>query len=902
MIREILLLHHSHTDIGYTNYQANVFALQRDYIRRAMILAERYAAGQPGEQFKWTCETTIIVADFLKHATTREIERLQALHQQGLIGFGGMYCNVSPLYSTDMLARTLSVVGQLRRDYGFDIRYALNCDVNGQSWGLVDMLIDAGFDGLTMAINRAMAPDPQPRPIGFHWESPSGRKLLTWHGEHYGDGNNIGIPRVPLPTAGKRIWHYDIDQARQPIADYIQSLEDNQYPYDFAFLQIITSFMWDNDGPDEALVRFVRDWNHRGWQPRMRIVTLEDLFARLHNLPADELETRSGNWDDWWAQGANSAAFETALIRQTQTQYTAVQHLSALLQGLPQPLDYSADLDAAAWQNIALYDEHTYGASESISHADSVQSRGQWYRKAVYAYDALSAVTQLAQQSGHNLAARLDQSEQLRAIIFNPLPWSRRYPLYLPRVNESGWEPDRLERDLEIGSIQGATTRTVDYGVLDLPAGGYATIPLHLSQAQPAPGGVQTPEFVPRPSDGVTTQTTVRNHGWTLTNRYYHVTVDTVSGAIRSLKTTADDYEWVDATTPWRLGQYVYEYLSTPNGRTDIQLPAPPEDYDYRPHLAPIHQGPTRVIRREFVPGNGQARLMLQLAAPGVHDLRVQIVLYDDLPWIDLIYDLEKIAVAEPESVYIAFPITLAAPSIHYDVAGAIVQAEDQQLINACRDFYAVQQWVDLSNADRGLTVATPDAPLVHLGGFTNHKHQSQLQLEQPYLVGWPMNNHWWTNFVQKQSGWTRFRYRLLPHVGPFDPVAASQFGAEATVDPLVLPVKDRPPGFSQRTTDVPVHLPESHSFYDLTPASVQIVGFKVADDGNGVVIRLQEISGQSATYTLRLHDLASAQVAAVTLLEEPTIATEVAVADNVITGHLEPHQFQTMRVVFTGG
>ena len=44
-IRDVLLVHHSHTDIGYTNYQDSVFAMNREYLRRAMDLAEAYADG-----------------------------------------------------------------------------------------------------------------------------------------------------------------------------------------------------------------------------------------------------------------------------------------------------------------------------------------------------------------------------------------------------------------------------------------------------------------------------------------------------------------------------------------------------------------------------------------------------------------------------------------------------------------------------------------------------------------------------------------------------------------------------------------------------------------------------------------------------------------------------------------
>lgn len=205
-----------------------------------------------------------------------------------------MYTNVSPLYSTEMLARTLYAAERLRRDYGFSVRYAVNCDVNGQSWGLVEMLLDSGFEGLVMAINRAMAPDPQPRPIAFQWQGPSGRHLLTWHGAHYGDGNNAGIPRLGVPSGAHHWWQHDIDRSYLAVQQYLDNLQAKGYPYDFVVLQNVNSITWDNDGPDEALPQFVRTWNARGWQPRMQIITLDGMFDRLRALSAETLEVRAG--------------------------------------------------------------------------------------------------------------------------------------------------------------------------------------------------------------------------------------------------------------------------------------------------------------------------------------------------------------------------------------------------------------------------------------------------------------------------------------------------------------------------------------------------------------------------------------------------------------------------------
>ncbi len=899
-IRDILLLHHSHTDIGYTHYQDTVFARQRDHIRRALHLAERYADAPPEARFRWTCETTIMVEDFLRAASPAEIDRLTALHHAGLIDFGGMYTNVSPLYSTEMLARTLYAAERLRRDYGFALRYALNCDVNGQSWGLVEMLLDSGFEGLLMAINRAMAPDPQPRPRAFQWQGPSGRQLLTWHGAHYGDGNNIGIPRLGVPSGARRWWQHDIDQSYSSVHNYLDDLQAQGYPYDFVVLQIVNSLSWDNDGPDEALSPFVQTWNARGWQPRMQIVTLDGLFDRLRTLSTESLEVRAGDWNDWWAQGMGSSAYETGLARRVQERLSAVEMLGGLLQAQPAPFSYPAATAASAVWSLAVFDEHTWGSSESITHADSAAARGQWVRKAAYIYDADAAVARLIASTGLNFAARLPQTDHPQVTLFNPLPWARRFPLVLPTVGRTGWEQDRLERDLEVGSPQSGVAPTVDYGIIDLPAGGYTTIDLHLETPTPYPVNPTVPQFVPRSGDSVAARSRVRAHGWQLENDFYRLVIDPLSGAIASLVTLTDRWEWVDASTAWRLGHFVYEDLLTPRGRADIQLPNPPVDYDYRPHLAARRRATERVLAAEVVPGRAATRFVMQLQAAGVRDLRVQVVLYDDLPWIDLIYDFDKLPVAEPESVYIAFPFNLPTPTIHYETAGALVEAEAEQIAIACRDFYAVQRWVDLNDGARGVTFATPDAPLLHLGGFTNHKHQARLALDQPLLVSWVMNNHWWTNFVQRQHGWTRFRYRLHPYAGGYDPVRAVRLGLETAVDPVLIPVKDREPGLLQRSIDVPQNLPATGTLFTLEPEHVQMVSLKPAEDGNGIIVRLQELAGQPAEVVLQFQGGSIASVVDCTLTEMPHDQNGARIIDQTrVSCTIAPYRLHTIRVTF---
>lgn len=160
---------------------------------------------------------------------------------------------------------------------------------------------------------------------------------------------------------------------------------------------------------------------------------------------------------------------------------------------------------------------------------------------------------------------------------------------------------------------------------------------------------------------------------------------------------------------------------------------------------------------------------------------------------------------------------------------------------------------------------------MVHIGGFNNNRHQVKLHMEQPLLVSWPMNNHWWTNFKRDQSGWTRFRYRLWLHDTPFEPVAVTRFGMEAATQLLIGPLVDRQPGLEQRTTTAPVHLEPEGMLFALEPAHVRLIGCQLTADE--IIVRLQEFAGKTADYTLAL---AGKQVA---------------------TGSIQPYRYETIRL-----
>ena len=64
-IKTVYVIHHSHTDIGYTDLQERVIDNQTDYIRTVLSIMKK-----PEYQgFRWNCETLFCVEEFFKTAS-----------------------------------------------------------------------------------------------------------------------------------------------------------------------------------------------------------------------------------------------------------------------------------------------------------------------------------------------------------------------------------------------------------------------------------------------------------------------------------------------------------------------------------------------------------------------------------------------------------------------------------------------------------------------------------------------------------------------------------------------------------------------------------------------------------------------------------------------------------------
>ena len=182
---------------------------------------------------------------------------------------------------------------------------------------------------------------------------------------------------------------------------------------------------------------------------------------------------------------------------------------------------------------------------------------------------------------------------------------------------------------------------------------------------------------------------------------------------------------------------------------------------------------------------------------PGCTKLSREIRVVDGLDRVDIINVLDKKAVRQKEGVHFGFAFNVPAGVMRMDIAWGVIRPETDQLPGACRNYFTVGRWVDVSNQDYGVTWATVDAPLVEAGGMTIYDIGPQngpggwLEHLKPSqtLYSYVMNNHWGTNYKADQEGPTTFRYALLPHK-QYDPAAAERFGIECSQPLVAVPAR----------------------------------------------------------------------------------------------------------------
>jgi len=906
-VETIYLVHHSHTDIGYTHDQPVVWEMQRRFIDAAIALAEADAGREGDDVFRWTVETTAPLLHWLRTASDRQVERLQRLERAGRIEIMAMFANITPLYDMAQLLESLQAVDRLRRQFGLRVEHAMNCDVNGQNWTLVEALLDAGISGFGMSINEHFGGSPLTRPNAFWWEGPSGRRLLTWNGWHYMMGNQLRLGG-------------SVAECAQHLPEALGHLNDIGYPLPAVMIQTMHPF-GDNGSAFPGLGAFVREWNGTGHRPRVVLATPR-MWWEVVRRYADRLPVHRGDWTDFWNFGCLSSAREQTTNRRSRARLgqadalRAVQDAATTSSAAPQagvlPDDCPARradpaLRDEAWFALNMWDEHTWGADIAIGQPESTDTHAQWVHKAAYAYRAHSLSGLLLRDAAAELARRVRRNDDDVLIIFNPLPWPRvvtgPVPVRTLEVRGTADDPtstrhyqdrrsDAPRHWLEPTEVPGFGYAVVSESALrpveHLPAG---ATPESLGPTAGSAGGADPLAGGPPPAGstrGVTEDAVVENHR-------HRLTFDRETGGIRSWYDKALRREWVDGGADLPMFGFVHETVADaahPSPRrlmwTGSGSPTRGAERGWKGDWRARRSGSEAVVRHVVRRLPTGVEVLQYLKAPGAVGLVAQrTYLPDEADHVRFEAWWEMGPNTRPEATYLAFPFDLPSVTARLDLGGQAVQPGRDQIPGSVYDYFTVQRWVALSGTDAGVIVATPDNPMVQFGGFHFGRGEREFQpLERALLLGWVTNNYWETNFRAHQPGRVTARYCVLPHAGPFDETAAHRFGAQMAAPAVFQTLKE--PGSAPA-------LPARGAWLRLPEPPVLVVGMQPATDGTAALVRLWNASDAPRQAGIGEGLLRIGSAAVCDVFGRPTEA--LVVRDGAVALTLGPRRQQTVRL-----
>lgn len=810
--------------------------MQKNYIDQALQMCELTEEWSEQNKFRWTCEATLPVLQWLQYATRTQVDRFKLFLNNGQMSISATYLHTTSLCTPEQMAKMLYPIKQLREQLGIEIKTAINHDVNGQPWPYSQMLLDAGVEFYIMGINIHFGGFPLTRPSAFYWQTPDKRELLTFNGEHYSlFGQICNITKKDTNVMAEGLDKY---------VKRIEAMED--YPFDFAYLTSTNLPMYDNNPPDRDLAELIKKWNEEGREPSISFVTPEQLYEKVKQS-GQQFQVHAGDWTDYWNFGSGSAAKETKLNRRTKQGMKAVELMDAFS---PEEDPSYLQMKKQAWEQINLYDEHTWGASIAISDPDDLEVDIQWAHKAHYAYLANSLTGYLLGVQLEKLAENPLQSEKPEGILLvNPSSTPVVHDIRIPSqymLNRRNLNGDRMRQVLMNNDKNHEET---SYGTIELPPFSWRKIPIDSLQKEELSTLIATAAGTTETAgSGVWLRHITVEKGY-IETPYHKCSFDPITGRITSLYDKRQDWEVLNLSSPWTLFQYVQETIDpiyNPNHRTTLF----PRDTDKGNEGISVWNHDWKAKRQSYTEIKSchversahSATLVIRSEAPGVNDLEQRFTFFDYHADIEMKVSYYKQDITTPEGTYFALPINIGNWRCHYDTAGQFVELDAEQLPGVSRDYITVDKSVSVYDGSHGVTLICPDAPLVQVGDFNFGKEQKSIDKNaNPLLLAWPMNNYWDTNFRARQPGAVSFTY-VLSTFQIFDPVAVMESAVRA-VSPVFT------------TAAIVCNEDETGQFIQLSGNGVQIFDVRPSAEGAGVIVRLSNFTNQQESAQLKFPD-----------------------------------------------
>ncbi len=839
-----------HLDVGYSDYQAKVSAIQSRILDEAMDFAAEHAGFCYSTDGEWN------IQQFLDSRTPDERQRLLQAIRNREIFVPAQYANVLTGFPTaEALLRSLYPSADFSRVHHTPFDYANITDVPSYSWSYASVLAAAGIRDFAAAANNDRAPVLLQGRLNenspFWWEGPDGGKVLFWYSRHYEQMEFLfGLP--PIVETGEELL---------PL--FLQMYEHPTYR---ASRVIVYGTQVENTDLFPQQAELAREWNAHFAYPQIEYSGFRHALESIAEQFGPNIPTVRGDGGPYWEDGIGSDAYYAALERANEARAPSAEKLATISSLVNPRLAVGWDELDRMWTNIVLMDEHTWTSWNSVSDPNSSEAVDQLRVKHGRATTAAELRDDLARRSMASIVDSIDAGVG-SVVVFNPLNWRRdgRVTLDLDRGMEI---VDRVTGKVVPCDVvrEGSDSSEVEFVATQVPAVGYKV-------------------YFIRPATGAQTAPTVAA-STVLESPSYRVELDPATGAIRSIYDKQLRHELVDQHSPWRFGQYLYVSGGDQDPNSILQYRA----VSPRPELQIHPAGNGRLVSVERTSWSWVATL--ESSAMNTPEIRTEVLLFEHEKKIELVENIDKKPELKKEAVYFAFPFAMTHPEFQYEIQNGVVDPAKDMYPGAGHEWFSVQHWVSVEQGGVSGTVMPLDASLVTLGDINRGAWPTEFGQRPGAIFSYAMNNYWHTNYRAEQGGDFRFRY-VITSAAQTEPAALSRMGWEE-VTPLE---KD-----DIQSQDKALNLPrpldgEQGSFLTVDDPDLLLDTWKPAEDGDGTILRFLDLGGAARTVTVSTPLLTIDRAVQTDAVERNERALELD-GPHSFQFLVRPHQIVTVRVV----
>ena len=604
-------------------------------------------------------------------------------------------------------------------------------------------MLDSGIDFYLTGINIHFGGLPFERPYFFQWEMADGRRLPSYLGEHYS-----------MFSFFSETWEHSTEKMHKGLAEHAAFLEKKGYNKDVMFLTATNPPLYDNNCPDAELSDLIMKYNEEQHEWKIRIITAQTLREK-YRKEMEQAPVHRGDWTDYWNFGCASTAKATRVSRRAKN----TLHMSETLECFTEASDAHYELvKKECFKNAMIYDEHTWGASQSISEPDSPEVCSQLIHKEKTAYQA-------ADLAGYLLGS------QIEALCSNPYQSNEAEGIVLVNTSqdeqkaEAAYPVQYRKKERQLSALRCKNYIPYLENREEMENGGIWTIPPFTVRIIPF---AQLDEKK-KECEGLRDQ--FQREGNILSTPFYRIDLSE-EGRIIQLSERGNGKLLLDESRGWSLFEPVRETIdetTAPVVRsvlygdniTDRHTDVSQWNHDWKPAHC-IQKVKNWEIREQ----DYSIAVITHGELPGLKQITQTITFYAYSSYIRVETSFYKEPVVIPESLYFVVSLKMQPDwKCSYDTAGEVVELDAGQLGNVCRDYLTVDTGVGIYDEEHCLTLACPDAPMIQVGDFHFGKeNRSIARTENPLLLAWPLNNYWSTNFLANQSGSMTFTYECNFH------------------------------------------------------------------------------------------------------------------------------------------